>query len=111
MRWYIISAAFTVTSMLAIGQKRWQGWALAFLNSVVVCILAVHVAPKQWALIPTNLFCLIIYSRNLIKWHCEERQKRMSLPAHSKSCQRVLLKVWPRIHRQIPASSIRLTAR
>jgi len=53
MRWDIISAALTLTSMLAVGQRKWQGWGLAFLNSVAVCILAVHVAPKQWALIPT----------------------------------------------------------
>lgn len=112
MRWDIISAALTVTSMLAIGQKRWQGWGLAFLNSVVVCILAVHVAPKQWALIPTNLFCLVIYSRNLVKWHCEERRRKMSMPALRKRCPRVLLRVWPRIQHQIPAaSSMKLTAR
>ena len=67
MRWDIISAVLTLTSMLAIGQRRWQGWGLAFLNSVAMCGLAPHVAPEQWALIPTNLFCLGIYARNLVK--------------------------------------------
>ena len=65
MRLDILSAILTVFSMTEVGQKRWQGWALAFANSVVVCILAVHVVPKQWALIPPNVLCLLIYARNL----------------------------------------------
>ena len=73
MRWDILSAALTLTSMLAVGQRKWQGWGLAFVNSVAVCILAVHVEPKQWALIPTNVFCLVIYTRNLITWRRNDR--------------------------------------
>ena len=75
MRLDILSAILTVFSMTEVGQKRWQGWALAFANSVVVCILAVHVAPKQWALIPPNVLCLFIYARNLWNWkHAEDPQ-------------------------------------
>ena len=75
MRLDILSAILTVFSMAEVGQKRWQGWALAFANSVVVCILAVHVAPKQWALIPPNVLCLFIYARNLWNWkHAEGQQ-------------------------------------
>jgi hypothetical protein len=75
MRLDILSAILTVFSMTEVGQKRWQGWALAFANSVVVCILAVHVAPKQWALIPPNVLCLFIYARNLWNWkHAEDKQ-------------------------------------
>jgi hypothetical protein len=77
MRLDILSAILTVFSMTEIGQKKWQGWALAFANSVVVCILAVHVAPKQWALIPPNVLCLFIYARNLWNWkHAEDPQDR-----------------------------------
>jgi hypothetical protein len=80
MRLDIISAILTVSSMTAVGQKRWQGWALAFANSVVVCVLAVHVAPKQWALIPPNVLCLFIYARNLWNWKRAEdtRPRRAS---------------------------------
>jgi hypothetical protein len=75
MRLDILSAILTVLSMAEVGQKRWRGWALAFANSVVVCILAVHVAPKQWALIPPNVLCLFIYARNLWNWkHAEDLQ-------------------------------------
>lgn len=75
MRLDILSAILTVFSMTEVGRKRWQGWALAFANSVVVCILAVHVAPKQWALIPPNVLCLFIYARNLWNWkHAENPQ-------------------------------------
>lgn len=110
MRWDIISAALTFTSMLAVGQRKWQGWGLAFLNSVAVCFLAVHVAPKQWALIPTNVFCLVIYTRNLIKWRRDDRRRRISGPAHRKSDQRAWIDLWARIH--MPArSSIKVAAR
>jgi hypothetical protein len=81
MRLDILSAILTVFSMTEIGQKRWQGWALAFANSVVVCILAVHVAPKQWALIPPNVLCLFIYARNLWNWkHAEDPQYKKAGP-------------------------------
>lgn len=77
MRVDILSAILTVFSMTEVGQKRWQGWALAFANSVVVCILAVHVAPKQWALIPPNVLCLFIYGRNLWAWkHADDPQRK-----------------------------------
>ena len=75
MRLDIISAILTMFSMTEIGHKRWQGWALAFANSVVVCFLAVHVVPKQLALIPPNMLCLFIYARNLWNWkHAEGAQ-------------------------------------
>src|SRR6202007_2576967 len=81
MRLDILSAILTVFSMTEIGQKKWQGWALEFSNSVVVCILAVHVAPKQWALIPPNVLCLFIYARNLWSWkHAEDPQYKNAGP-------------------------------
>lgn len=111
MRWDIISAVLTLASMLAIGQRKWQGWGLAFLNSVTVCILAVHVAPKQWALIPTNLFCLVIYARNLIKWQLDERRQKATQATPRKNYRHIWLRARPRIHHPIPAqSSIKLTA-
>jgi hypothetical protein len=106
MRWDIISAALTFTSMLAVGQRKWQGWGLAFLNSVAVCILAAHVAPKQWALIPTNVFCLVIYTRNLIKWRRDDQQRRAARPTHRKSDQRAWIRLWPRIHQQRPSMKL-----
>ena len=109
MRWDIISAALTFTSMLAVGQRKWQGWGLAFLNSVAVCILAVHVTPKQWALIPTNLFCLVIYTRNLIKWRRDDQQRSDDRPAHRKIDPRAWIRFWPRIHQ--PKPSMNLAAR
>jgi hypothetical protein len=72
MRLDVLSAILTVFSMTEVGQKKWKGWALAFANSVVVCILALHVAPKQWALIPPNVLCLFIYARNLWNWRQTE---------------------------------------
>jgi hypothetical protein len=105
MRWDIISAVLTLTSMLAIGQRKWQGWGLAFLNSVTVCILALHVAPKQWALIPTNLFCLGIYARNLVKWQREDRRRKVNKSAHPKISPRVLLRVQKTRFRDVEVTS------
>ena len=95
MRWDVISAVLTVASMIAVGQRKWQGWGLAFLNSVAVCILAVSVVPKQWALIPSNVFCLANYTRNLIVWQSEAREGNISGPAH----RTARLHVWPRLSR------------
>ena len=106
MRWDIISAALTLTSMLAVGQRKWQGWGLAFLNSVAVCILAVHVAPKQWALIPTNVFCLVIYTRNLIKWRSDDQQRSVARPTHRKSDPRTWIRLWPRTHQRRPSMKL-----
>jgi hypothetical protein len=101
-----------LTSMLAVGQRKWQGWGLAFLNSVAVCILAVHVEPKQWALIPTNVFCLVIYTCNLIKWRRNDQGRRITQPTLRKSDPRAWIRWWSRIHQQIPAESdIKLAAR
>jgi hypothetical protein len=94
MRLDILSAILTVFSMTEVGQKRWQGWALAFANSVVVCILAVHVAPKQWALIPPNVLCLLIYARNLWNWkHAEDPQY--------KKADRVVMAGRSEVHRNL----------
>lgn len=101
MRWDLVSAVLTVAAMLAVGQKKWQGWGLAFLNSVAVCILAVHVAPKQWALIPTNVFCLVIYTRNLIKWQRDGRRSKASQPMH----RRGGVHGWRRTRHEVPAGS------
>lgn len=109
MRWDIISAALTFTSMLSVGQRKWQGWGLAFLNSVAVCILAVHVARKQWALIPTNVFCLVIYTRNLIMWRRDDGQRKVAWLTHQKNNPRAWIRLWQRIHQQRP--SIKLAAR
>jgi hypothetical protein len=109
MRWDILSAALTLTSMLAVGHRKWQGWGLAFVNSVAVCILAVHVEPKQWALIPTNLFCLVIYTRNLISWRRNDRQRSVDRPTDFKSDPHAWARFWPRIYQKRP--NIKLAAR
>lgn len=109
MRWDIISAALTLTSMLAVGQRKWQGWGLAFVNSLAVCILAVQVEPKQWALIPTNVFCLVIYTRNLIEWRRADQQRSTDRPARRNSDPRAWIRFWPRIHQKRP--SMKLVAR
>ena len=54
---------------------RWQVSDQALANSVVVCNLTVHVAPKHGALIPRNSLSLFICPRNLWNWkHAADAQ-------------------------------------
>jgi uncharacterized membrane protein len=53
-----------------VGRRCWQGWALAAINSVVICVIAVKTS--QVGFIPANLFCIVLYGINLRGWRKEE---------------------------------------
>ncbi|HSB75865.1 MAG TPA: hypothetical protein VLC12_09460 [Terriglobales bacterium] len=61
-----ISCLLTVLSTVLIGKRWWQGWVLAALNSVVVCVIAKNTA--QFGFIPANVFCLGLYAYNVWNW-------------------------------------------
>jgi hypothetical protein len=61
-----LSCVLTIASTLLIGRKLWQGWAIAGLNSIVVCIIGVRTA--QFGFVLANLFCIALYAGNLAKW-------------------------------------------
>jgi hypothetical protein len=61
-----LSCILTVVSTFLIGKKLWQGWAVAGMNSLIVCIIGMRTA--QFGFVPANLFCLALYSRNLWTW-------------------------------------------
>ena len=60
------SCLLTVISTLLVGRKLWQGWVVAALNSVIICIIGLRTA--QFGFIPANLFCMVLYARNLSSW-------------------------------------------
>ena len=61
-----VSCVLTVVSTILVGRKLWVGWALAAVNSVVICVVAVQTA--QTGFIPANLFCIVLYGFNVRTW-------------------------------------------
>jgi hypothetical protein len=61
-----ISCVLTISSTILVGKKRLEGWVVAGLNSVLICIIAVNTA--QLGFIPANLFCLALYTYNISQW-------------------------------------------
>lgn len=61
-----LSCVLTVLSTILVGRRQWEGWILAAINSVIICIVAVRTA--QTGFIPANLFCIVLYGINLRSW-------------------------------------------
>jgi hypothetical protein len=61
-----LSCVLTILSTILVGKRCWEGWALAAVNSLIICVIGVRTA--QFGFIPANLFCLILYGVNLRTW-------------------------------------------
>ena len=61
-----LSCVLTVVSTILIGKRHWEGWILASINSVIICVIALHT--EQLGFIPANLFCLVLYGFNVRSW-------------------------------------------
>jgi len=61
-----LSCVLTVVSTILVGKRLWEGWALAAVNSVIICVIAVRTA--QIGFIPANLFCIVLYGINVRSW-------------------------------------------
>jgi hypothetical protein len=61
-----ISCVLTILSTILVGKRCWEGWVLAAVNSVIICIIGFRTA--QLGFVPANLFCLVLYGVNLRKW-------------------------------------------
>ena len=61
-----LSCVLTIVSTILIGKRYWGGWALAAVNSVVVCIIGLQT--KQLGFIPANVFCIVLYGFNVRTW-------------------------------------------
>ena len=66
MRLDYLSCILTILSTILVGKRCWEGWALAAVNSLIICVIGVRTA--QFGFIPANLFCLILYGVNLRTW-------------------------------------------
>lgn len=65
-----VSCVLTVFSTILIGRRYWEGWALAGVNSVILCIIGMKTA--QLGFVPANLFCLVLYAGNVRAWRKAE---------------------------------------
>jgi nicotinamide riboside transporter PnuC len=60
----------TILSTILVGKRRWEGWMLAAVNSIIICIIGAKTA--QMGFIPANLFCIVLYTVNVRSWRKTE---------------------------------------
>ncbi|HZQ69834.1 MAG TPA: hypothetical protein VFA68_15025 [Terriglobales bacterium] len=65
-----LSCVLTILSTILVGKRCWEGWVLAAVNSVIICVIGFKTA--QLGFIPANLFCLVLYAVNLRTWRKAE---------------------------------------
>jgi hypothetical protein len=61
-----VSCLLTIASTILVGRRKWQGWVVAAVNSVIISVIGLRTG--QWGLVPANVFCLAIYAYNLSTW-------------------------------------------
>jgi hypothetical protein len=67
-----LSCALTIASTVLVGRRCWEGWALATVNSVIICIIAVRTA--QFGFVPANVFCIAMSAINLRSWRTAQTE-------------------------------------
>jgi hypothetical protein len=61
-----LSCVLTILSTILIGRRCWEGWVVAGVNSLIICIIGIRTA--QLGFVPANLFCIALYALNLRTW-------------------------------------------
>jgi hypothetical protein len=61
-----ISCVLTIFSTVLVGRRLWQGWVIAGVNSVIICLICLRTA--QFGFVSANLFCIGLYANNLWNW-------------------------------------------
>lgn len=61
-----LSCVLTIASTVLVGRRCWEGWALAGVNSILICVIGVRTA--QLGFIPANVFCMVVSALNLRAW-------------------------------------------
>ena len=56
-----------------IGRKHWWGWGILLINTVLWGIYAV--VSHQYGFMVASFFYAPIYTRNLLKWHKQKKEK------------------------------------
>ncbi len=66
LRLDFLSCILTIMSTVLVGRRCWEGWILAAINSVIICLIGFRTA--QFGFIPANLFCIALYGVNVRRW-------------------------------------------
>ena len=61
-----VSCVLTISSTILVGRRCWEGWLVAVVNSVIICIIGIKTA--QLGFIPANVFCIVMSAINLRAW-------------------------------------------
>jgi nicotinamide riboside transporter PnuC len=61
-----LSCVLTIISTILVGRRCWEGWLLATVNCVIMCVIGIKTA--QLGFIPANVFCIVICVINLRTW-------------------------------------------
>jgi hypothetical protein len=61
-----LSCVLTITSTILVGRRCWEGWIVATINSVIMCIIGMNTG--QMGFIPANIFCVVVSVVNLRNW-------------------------------------------
>jgi hypothetical protein len=61
-----LSCFLTVAATILVGRKMWSGLVVSGVNSLIVCVIALHTS--QYGFIPANVFCICINVYNLRAW-------------------------------------------
>ena len=77
-----LSCALTILSTCLVSRRMWQGWVVASVNSVIICVIGYRTA--QLGFVPANLFCLALYVHAIYKWKrpSEETASPSKLASH-----------------------------
>ena len=67
-----LSCALTILSTCLVSRRMWQGWVVASVNSVIICVIGFRTA--QLGFVPANLFCLALYVHAIYKWKSSPAQ-------------------------------------
>lgn len=61
-----LSCVLTVVAAILIGRKLWTGLVVSGVNSLIVCVIALHTS--QYGFIPANVFCICVNAFSLRGW-------------------------------------------
>ena len=61
-----LSCLLTIVATILVSRKKWTGLIVSGVNSVIVCVIALHTS--QYGFIPANMFCVCVYSFSLKSW-------------------------------------------
>ena len=65
-----LSCLLTICSTILVGRRCWEGWVLAAINSVIICLIGLRTS--QLGFIPANVFCIALSAVNLRTWRRAE---------------------------------------